>query len=208
MGTQHQVDVPEAVKRFRLFNDKAEKLRRSRFFRMAYGEGAGATLSIREGQPVKVVKRGADEDATAAFVLTLRFFLQPRDRIQLEQIEQLYRDVPVPDEDCQWVTENLGVLNAFLDRATEFAIDGQAITNRMVLDTFVYGDHAHANDDKRVEYQKWRSGPVNLILESRFECVLGHVLRFIFGLEQMNKTAISNLERVSDVVGPSGSGDS
>src|ERR1017187_3110684 len=141
----HQIDVPEAVKRLRLFNDKAEKLRRSRFIQMAYGEGAGATLSFGEGQPGKVVKRGADEDATAAFVLTLRFFLQPRDRIQLEQIEQLYRDVPVPREDCQRVTEGLGVLNAFLDRPTALAIDGQAITNRMVLETFVYGDHAHAN---------------------------------------------------------------
>jgi hypothetical protein len=89
---------------------------------------------------------------------TLRFFLQPRDRIQLEQIEQLYRDVPLPDEDRRWVTENLGVLNAFVDRATEFTVDGQAITNRMVLETFVYGDHAHANDEKRAEYQKWRSG--------------------------------------------------
>jgi len=188
--------VSDALQRLRLFNDKAEKLRRSRFFEMAYGEGAGATLSIREGQPVKVVKRGADEDATAAFVLTLRFFLQSRDRIQLEQIEQLYRDVPVPDEDRQWVTENLSVLNEFLDRTTEFAIDGQAITNRMVLETFVYGDHAHANDDKRAEYQKWRSGPVNLILESHCEYVLGHVLRLILWLEQMKKTAIPKLESI------------
>jgi hypothetical protein len=197
MGKQHHADMPEALRRLRLFNDKAEKLRRSRFFQMAYGEGTGATLSIGEGQPIKVVKRGADEDATAAFVLTLRFFLQPRDRIQLEQIEQLYRHVPVPDEDSQRVAEGLSVLNAFLDRTTDFAIDGQAITNRMVLETFVYGDHAHANDDKRVEYQKWRSGPFNLILESHFEFVLGHVLRFIFWLERINKTAISNLEIVA-----------
>jgi hypothetical protein len=165
---------------------------------MAYGEGAGVKLSLRNGQPAKVVKYGADEDATAAFVLTLRFFLQSRDRIQLEQIAQLYRHLPLPDEDRNRVTENLGVLNAFLDRATEFALDGKTITNRIVLDTFLYGDHAHANDDKRAEYQKWRSGPFNLILESHFEYVLGQVLHFIFWLEQVNQTAISTLEKVAD----------
>ena len=64
----------------------------------------------------------------------------------------------------------------------------------MLLDTFVYGNHAHANDEKRTMYEQWRSGPLNLVLESYFEWVAGEVLRFVFWLERVNEKAIQALD--------------
>ena len=54
---------------------------------------------------------GCGEESTAAFVLGFRLFLQPRDGIMLGQIEELYRQMPLPSEYKYWVTENLKELN-------------------------------------------------------------------------------------------------
>jgi hypothetical protein len=194
MAKPKAVAVAEGLKLLRLFNEKAERLRRTRFVQMTSGERVGVRVSFHADKPLTVEKRGADEEATAALVLTLRFFLQPRDRIQLEQIERLYHALPLPDDLTGRVTRGLKRLNTAIDRATPIAFNGQPITGRMLLDTFMYGNHAHANDDKRAIYEDWRSGPQGLVLESYFEWVVGEVLRYVFWLERVNKKAIELLE--------------
>src|SRR5215469_14251446 len=57
--------------------------------------------------------------------------------------------LPVPEEDKNWVSENLKIVDVFLDRPTELALNGSPITYRAVLETLLYGEHAHANQDKR-----------------------------------------------------------
>jgi hypothetical protein len=47
-----------------------------------------------------------------------------------------------------WVSENLKELDSFLDRKTELALNGDPITFRAVLETFLYGDQAHVNRTK------------------------------------------------------------
>jgi hypothetical protein len=161
----------------------------------AFHEEAGASVRV-EGSNVHIEKVGADRESTAAFALTLRLFLQPRDGIEVHQIESLYRVLPIPDEDKYWVTENLKDLDAYLDGrdVVEIAVDGVWVTNRIILETFMYGDLAHVNNDKRAIYEKWRAGPMNLLLESRFEQIVGEVMRFVFWLARMNDESIRGLE--------------
>src|SRR5690242_2528128 len=109
MAKQTPVSVADGLRRLRLFNEKAERLRRTRFIKMTSAEGVGVRVSYRANEPLTVEKRGADEEATDALLLTLRFFLQPRDGIQLEQIEQLYRALPLPDEYKERVSTGLRV---------------------------------------------------------------------------------------------------
>jgi hypothetical protein len=187
----------QAVQRLRLFNQKAEELSRLSFASKAFAEDAGSTIDFDfEKGSVTQQKRGADRESTAALVLTLRMFLQERDGIKLEQIASVYQEMPLPAEDKFWVAENLKILNAFLDKTgvPEIAIDGEKITHRKILDTFLYGDLAHANDDKRPTYELWRSGPAALILESTFEYIVGQVLKYIYWLRNMNVEAIRVLE--------------
>jgi hypothetical protein len=104
--------------------------------------------------------------------------------------------LPIPDEDKYWVTENLKDLDAYLDGrdVVKIAVDGVWVTNRMILETFLYGDLAHVNNDKRAIYEKWKAGPMNLLLESRFEQIVGEVMRFVFWLARMNDESIRGLE--------------
>lgn len=191
-------DEVEALRRLRLFNQKAAELSALSFPAKAFHEEAGASVRV-EGSNVHVEKIGADRESTAAFALTLRLFLQPRDGIEVHQIESLYRVLTIPDEDKYWVTENLKDLDAYLDGrdVVKIAIDGVWVTNRIILETFLYGDLAHVNSDKRSIYEKWRAGPMNLLLESRFEQIVGEVMRFVFWLARMNDESIRGLESLN-----------
>ena len=189
--------VAEAIQLLNRFNEKAELLSTFSFLKKAFAPGTGATLHFEPGRAWQE-KRGADRESTAAFVLVLRLFLQPRDGIQLEQIKDLYQEMPLPENYKSLVAENLKTLNAFLDSTgnPEFAINGEKITNRMVLETFLYGDLAHLNKDKVETYKRWRSGPAALLLESQFEYAVGVVTQFISGLAEMNVEAIQVLEHL------------
>jgi hypothetical protein len=184
----------EAIGKLRLFNEKAQLLRESRFVQMVFTEGSGVTVSYRQGQPLRVVRRGADREALAAFALTFRFFLQKNDGISLKQIERLYHSLDVPEDDRCLVTENWKNLNGFLDSAPELAPNGQAITFRNVLETFIYGNLSHVNPGKEEVYKAWRAGPFALVLEGYFEHVLAEVLKFILWLASMNAETIQRLE--------------
>ena len=190
--------IPMFLQKLHLFNEKAEKLKRSPFMRSAFREDAGTSVHIESGT-MQVEKRGANEFDTDAFVLTLRFFLQPRDGIQLEQIERLYQDAPLSGEDKHKVSENLKALNTFLAGSTNITLKGQHITNQILLDTFLYGKLAHTNKAKRAVFATWDAmGPAFiLILESKFESILGQVLRLIFWLHGTNMQAIQHLETIS-----------
>jgi hypothetical protein len=187
-------DRVEALRRLGLFNQKAAELSGLSFPAKAFHEEAGASVRV-EGSNVHIEKVGADRESTAAFALTLRLFLQPRDGIAVHQIETLYRDLPIPDEDKYWVAENLKELDAYLDGrdVVMIAVDGVPVTNRLILETFLYGDLAHVNDQKRAVYEKWRAGPASLLLESRFEHIVGEVMRFVFWLARMNEETIKTL---------------
>lgn len=188
-------DTSEALRRLRLFNRKAAELSKLSFLDKAFHEEAGASVSIERGK-VHVEKIGADRESTAAFALTLRFFLQQRDGIEIHQIFDLYQDMPISDEDKGWVAVNLKDLDDYLDGrdAMKIIVDGVSVTNRMILETFLYGDLAHVNDEKRDEYERWKAGPMNLLLESKFEQIVGEVMRFVCWLAKMNDETIKTLE--------------
>jgi hypothetical protein len=186
----------EPIKRLRLFNVKANELRGYSFIEKAFHKDAGVTLHFDfEKQTAEAVRIGADNEARAAMCLVLRLFIQTRDGIELHQIAELYQSLPVKDDDKRWVSENLTNLDSFLDRATELALNNTPITHRAVLETFMYGDQAHTNPDKRMIFETWKeSGPIHTILENFFEYAVGEIIRYILWLAAMNVDAIRALE--------------
>ncbi len=149
-----------------------------------------------EKKTVEANRVGADKEARAAMCLLLRFFLQPKDRIELHLIANLYQNLPVPDEDKYWVSENLKELDTFLDRSTVLAVNNTPITHRHIVETFLYGDQAHANDDKRPTFEKWKEmGAIHVVLENFFEYSVCEIIRYVLWLAAMNVDAIRTLEK-------------
>jgi hypothetical protein len=195
MATQ-TTDRGEALRRLRLFNEKSQELKEYSFINKALQPDAGVTVNFDfEKNTLEANRIGADKESRAAMCLVLRFFLQPRDRIELHQIAELYQHLPVPNEDRRLVSKNLTIVDEFLDRPTEVALNGIPITHRAVLETFLYGDQAHANPDKKAIFETWKEiGPIHAVLENFFEFAVCVVLRYAFWLAAMNKDAIKALE--------------
>lgn len=191
------IDKIEALRRLRLFNEKAQESQSYSFIEKASHKDAGVTVHVDfEKKTVEAKRVGADKEARAAMCLVLRFFLQPRDRIELHQIAELYQNLPVNDEDRHWVCENLKTLDSFLDRATELALNNKPITYRAVLETFLYGDQAHANDDKRMIFETWKEiGTLHIVLENFFEYAVCETIRYVLWLAAMNVDTIRTLEQ-------------
>jgi hypothetical protein len=189
----------ETLRRLRLFNEKANELRGYSFIEKAYHKDAGVMVHFDfEKQTAETKRIGADNEARAAMCSLLRFFIQPRDGIELHQIADLYQSLPVTDEDKHWVSENLKGLDDFLDKPTGMSINGD-LTYRYVRDIFLYGHLVHANsrphDDKRHVFESWReTKEFYPVLENFFEYAAGETIRYIFWLAAMNADAILALE--------------
>ena len=68
----------------KLYVEKAEKLLNTRFVKHLKETGKlSASISIKEGEEVKILRILPDQDAIDAFVLTFRFFIQDNDHENL-----------------------------------------------------------------------------------------------------------------------------
>jgi hypothetical protein len=195
MAKPRTVTKEEALRRLRLFNEKAEKLQRGGFVQKVFRKDHGVTIHFGENQPVTVEKRGADEGAIDALSLTLRFFFQKRDNISLEQISEVYEHLPVSNEDKDKARRGFHNFQSFLDKPTGISFHGQSLTNRTILETLLYGNLAHTNDDKRRLYEDWvAAAPFDMLMEFCFEGVAAGVLQFIVEFKDFNNRTIQRLE--------------
>lgn len=187
-----------AIRKLRLFNEKADKLRRSGFVEQVFRPDQGFTISFREDKPIVVERRGADEQSTDALALTIRFFLNGRDGISLQQMKNLYETLSLSDDEKSMVQRAFVEHEEMLHEPLGVNFMGSQLTRWMVVETVLYGDLAHANDDKRPAMDEWRkAAPFNVLIESYFEDAVAEILYFVFGLRQFNDTIIKRLEAKS-----------
>jgi hypothetical protein len=108
--SQNSSDGTNALRLLKLFNRKAAHLSTLSFPSKAFHKNSGLTMNL-QGADMHVEKRGADPEATDAFLLTFRLFLMPRDGFSTYQVTELF---PVSDEDKYWIVENLRIVDEFL----------------------------------------------------------------------------------------------
>jgi hypothetical protein len=191
------VETTEALRRLRLFNEKAEKLQRCSFIEKVFRPDHGVTIHFGEDQPLTVEKQGADEEATDALTLTLRFFFNQRDGISLSQMRELYEALPVPDEEKRKARDAFGRYDGFLNSGIGVVFKGHALTNWNVLETVLYGDLAHANDNKRPIFEEWReAAPFGTLVQFYYEEAVARVVQFVVACQQFNEELIGRLESV------------
>jgi hypothetical protein len=148
----------ETEKTLRLVISKGTKLRESRFAGQL--ESSGYRIEFRQ-QDIHVTK--PDDEARDAFILTLRFFTLGNERTSFCRLADL---LGTPDVSQEW-KDSFATLRSSLNdyMATaygEYQYDGQPhrFTNWEIVDTFLYGGLAHANNDKTVaRYEEWTRHP-------------------------------------------------
>lgn len=185
--------LDQALEVIRLFNDKVDRLDGLSFVRWLRTNRLAFSIHLsRSG--VSATAEGPDSEATDAFVLTLRFFVQNNEPISIDNMAQLYRTLPLPAERIAAVEESRNNLNAYLDEVSVLELNGQRITHRQAFETFLWGSLAHSQ--KRREYAEWATHPdVLTVLGNIFIEILAEIFRFLFWLRHHNRGALAQIER-------------
>jgi hypothetical protein len=196
--TLEPITVLEAKRRLQLYNEKVDEIRALSFREKVFTEDHGITMqfNFETKEPVKFEKRGSTREATLALVSLLRLFLQPRDKISLWEIANLYECLPLPAEDSRAVRRVVADVDAYLDEPTSgiaLVFNNEKITNRKFFKLMMYGDLVHVNAKKRAEYEKFIK-PGLPLYETLFEQMVAKLLNVIWSFPEINKRAIRVLE--------------
>jgi len=180
----------EARKSLELFVEKADRL-----VRYIRENVASNSIVVNPGGLIGVFHNAEDEEWQIAstldgFLVTFRMFVQPRDRIALYPLARDSQRQPIPQKPemldlpglSPWWHEKFERAYQLVDALLAIAppnlmYNGEPITRRKVLETFLYGDNVHVNAPERETFNEWRRNS-DLFGELQFEFV--NILGFIF----------------------------
>jgi len=150
---------------------------------------------------------GPDDEAIDAFVLTLRFFIQDNEPTSLRNMSRLYASLAIDPTLVARFEQERAAANALLDSSAFISIDGEPLSCRRLVDTFVYGDRAHANPGSSENYRLWMSDEVVMkpYLLVAFCIVAMNFAGIVLRIRDINNEAINQLRCAdsSPVVGHS-----
>ncbi len=185
------------IKVLKFFNEKAEKLKNLSFTKITlFKQQSSVSISAKVGKPVNVRRKGPDEEAIDAFVLTFRFFIQDNEKSSFRNLKKTYEGLPIPQQKKDLFNLVRKWLNEFLDSNSILVINGKPLSNRHILEVFIYGGLSHANEEKKKEYDMWMSNPIlKPLVENEFVYILGAVLQYILYIKSLNEEVIKEIEK-------------
>jgi len=177
------------LKILELFNEKVDKLEKNSFVKHIFSQKTGITISWEKEKELRIEKRFPEKESIDSFVLTLRYFIQNNEKISFQNIAKIYDKLPNDNQCKEFFRDAVAKLNDFLDAPdNQLSIkeSEKVLTKREIFETIIYGELAHANEEKREIYKRWMKNPILAsIIENEFNAILGtimNVLRYIQGL--------------------------
>ena len=192
-------------KTLELFVEKAERL--AKYVRENHARNS---IVVNPGGLIGVFRHAEDEEWQIAstldgFLVTFRMFVQPRDRIALYSLVRDSQRQPIPQKpklldlpglSPKWY-EKVERAYQLVDLTLSIAppnlmYNGEPITRRKILETFLYGDNVHVNAPDRETFNEWRRNS-DLFGELKFEFVtiLGFMFARIVGVAEACKQELS-----------------
>jgi len=108
---------------------------------------------VKEGSATSS-RTGPDEEPVKAAILTLRFFCQDNEHISLRNMSIFVSGLQVGQSLKDEFTTIRDKFNCYLDHVhgpPQFQIDGHMITNREILEAFLYGKYAHDTQHETID---------------------------------------------------------
>jgi hypothetical protein len=191
-------DLDKIAKALRLFNEKSDKLARLSFMEKMRHPDAGVTIQFdhpKGGTPtVTQERRGPEEEAIDAFVLTFRFFIQNNETTSFHNMEQHYLAAPLDSVLQQEFVNLKKEINDYLDEQVNINYNNEDLTRRRIMDVFMYGGFSHATEDKRRIYKTWMSDLfISKYLENIFLMTMADIHNAIVLIKSLNEKALQHL---------------
>ncbi len=179
----------------KLFNAKAEDLEHVGSRSYINQHNFGFSWSVSAGKAATLQVRAPSLEATGVLVSGLWLFVQEGEPISFQSMGTLYKSSTLPQELRNQYANALGSLQAFLDSPSMVSLRGETLTNRRVLDVFLYGGWAHASPVKESEFEAWAADEMLFgMLQTIFHSVVAELIRFILWVHDHNLRAIAALE--------------
>ncbi|MBM7845727.1 hypothetical protein [Herpetosiphon giganteus] len=157
------------------------------------------------------IAKGPSSEATAAFVLSMRCFLDDSEEYSLENLAQLYTSATIGTEHASRYLSNRYIFAIALDGVTELVdrekavdTDGNVIgsidkplTQRQVFDLWIYGGLSHAKRTKKQRFDALVGDPVKrALLWQSFVDWLDEYCRHLRVQSYVNKAMLLELEKL------------
>lgn len=194
-------EIQKQIAALQLFNEKAEKLMQLSFIKALSAPNTGVTISGKRKDDgtfeVKSERRGPSPEAIDAFLFTFRFFIQDNERSSLRNIAAVYDAATIEQELKERFKSGRHAVNKLLDSPNllNISYNDVRLTNREIMDVFIYGGLGHANLEKEKRFKEWMAfSPTAVTFEACFALILGHVLNAITWIAGVNREAIEELK--------------
>jgi hypothetical protein len=148
------------IETLKLFINRAERVLRSRLSQNVLSQQLGCKFSWKVGEGTTIEYPDCHEDDRDAFVLSLRLFIQNKDRISIYNVSQIIEDLPLSDAVKEPFRQQRAELNRYLDLHPIFTAFGEPKNYRELLYTLVYGDLSHFDPKLRPMLLKWMADPL------------------------------------------------
>ena len=183
---------PEALETLLLFAEKADRLGELSLVDEVMKKLSGTAKWV-DGEGWSDEYIGPNGESVEAFVLTLRLFIQDNERISLQNMSRLYKELPLGSSLSERFEQQRTELNGFLDTETNLSIVEGKLTYREIFDIFLYGSLAHTDPQKRRIFTDLRSGAWFGLFQLHFaECLRAFVLA-LHSMRPINAAAVEQL---------------
>lgn len=187
------MDTATAASVLRQFNEKAGRLERSSFGELLEQQDLGWSFK-KVGEDWHVEWRVPDEEATDAFLLTLRMFYQSVDAISVKKLAELYPTLPVSDDLQKRVRHGLAQWRGYLDTNSCLISGKEQLPRRKVFEMVLWGDRAHMDAEKKVEFDRWVADPgLRAFMETEFAEVVEVIFKWVLWFRDANEEALRQL---------------
>ena len=126
---------------------------------------------------------GPEDESIEASVLTIRQFMQNNDPISIRNVMEAYVAAAAPQDTTDEFQKVRGWINEYLDRESNISIsEGSRLTNRDILEMFIYGGLGHSSEPHYSRYQGLMGSPCAHLVKVIFVDVL---TKFMAGLKML-----------------------
>lgn len=148
------MNLDSAYPILKLFIAKANKLEESSFLKSIHNEFR-IGLKVKVGNPVEINSVRPQQESIDAFILTFRFFIQDNEAISLRNLQKIFESKLVTKSEKKEYDFIRTELKDFLSEGAKIEIKEDKPTNLEVMETVLWGELAHTNENKKKRYEKW-----------------------------------------------------
>ncbi len=188
------LDNKYKIELMNLFVSKTNELRSSSYLKFVSKNQLSVSLNAKVNEDNMIIVTHPDEDAIKSMILTLRLFIQDKDRISIRNIEGYMKDLGFNKDLIGKYERGRKNLNDFLD-SIDVIYNNEALTYRKIIEVFFYGNFAHVDQKQYAIYKTWKSD--NIFFEFKKNSLLGalnNIVKFLFFFEDSIRL---ELERIS-----------